>query len=128
MFYRLFLSDACLGKACYEKCKYKYDQSAADIRIGDAWGSHYKDDEKGVSAAIALTDKGNELLRCCNCELEPLNFDVVAEGQMKERVCYPPIFRKILITTFKNKRLSMGLSYQLSRVLGKFKKVIKRSY
>lgn len=83
MFYRLFLSDACLGKACYEKCKYKYDQSSADIRIGDAWGSHYKDDEKGVSAAITFTEKGNELLQRCNCELEELPFDVVAEGQMK---------------------------------------------
>ena len=37
-FYRFFLSDACLGKACYERCKYKYDRSAADIRIGDLWG------------------------------------------------------------------------------------------
>lgn len=83
MFYRLFLSDTCLGKACYKKCKYKYDQSSADIRIGDAWGSHYKDDEKGVSAAIAFTEKGNELLHRCKCELEKLPFDVVAEGQMK---------------------------------------------
>lgn len=83
MFYRLFLSDACLGKACYEKCKYKYDQSSADIRIGDAWGSHYKDDEKGVSAAIAFTEKGDELLQRCNCQLEELPFDVVAEWQMK---------------------------------------------
>ena len=83
MFYRLFLSDACLGKACYEKCKYKYDQSSADIRIGDAWGSHYKEDEKGVSAAIAFTEKGDELLQRCNCELEELPFDVVTEWQMK---------------------------------------------
>ena len=83
MFYRLFLSDACLGKACYEKCKYKYDQSSADIRIGDAWGCHYKEDEKGVSAAIAFTEKGNELLQRCNCQLEELPFDVVAEWQMK---------------------------------------------
>ena len=83
MFYRLFLSDACLGKACYERCKYKYDQSAADIRIGDAWGFHYDNDEKGVSVAIAFTEKGNEVLRRCNCELERLPFDMVAEGQMK---------------------------------------------
>ena len=84
MFYRLFLSDACLGKACYEKCKYKYDQSAADIRIGDAWGSHYKYDEKGVSAAVAFTEKGNEILNHCNCQLESIPFEVVAEGQMKK--------------------------------------------
>lgn len=84
MFYHLFLSDACLGKACYERCKYKYDQSSADIRIGDAWGSYYKGEENGVSASIAYTEKGNEVLKMCNCELEPLPFDIVAEGQMKE--------------------------------------------
>ena len=97
MFYRLFLSDACLGKACYEKCKYKYDKSSADIRIGDAWGNHYKEDEKGVSSAIAFTEKGNELLQRCNCELEEISFDVVAEGQMK--TC-PSISR--LHTSIKN--------------------------
>lgn len=85
MFYRLFLSDACLGKACYEKCKFKYDKSSADIRIGDLWGNTYKDNEDGVSAAIAFTEKGNEQLKECNCELVEHSFEVVAEGQMKKR-------------------------------------------
>ena len=125
MFYRLFLSDACLGKACYEKCKYKYDQSAADIRIGDAWGSHYKDDEKGVSAAIAFTEKDDELLQRCNCELEVLQFDVVAEGQMKKWVSYPQMLRALLMTTFKCQTIPMKVSFQLSRVLGKISKIIK---
>lgn len=84
MFYRLFLSDACLGKACYKKCKYKYDKSAADIRIGDLWGKTYEKDEKGVSCAIAFTEKGNEILKQCNVELIIHPFDIVAEGQMKE--------------------------------------------
>ena len=84
MFYRLFLSDACLGKACYEKCKFKYDKSSADIRIGDLWGKAYKDNEDGVSAAVAFTEKGNELLKECNCELVGHPFEVVSEGQMKK--------------------------------------------
>ena len=83
MFYRLFLSDTCLGKACYEKCKYKYDKSTADIRIGDMWGKTYMDNEDGVSAAIAFTVKGDELLKLCNCILVEHPFEVVAEGQMK---------------------------------------------
>ena len=82
-FYRLFLSDTCLGKACYDKCKFKYDHSSADIRIGDLWGKTYKDNEDGVSAAIAFTDKGNEVLHQCNCTLVEHPFEVVAEGQMK---------------------------------------------
>lgn len=82
-FYRLFLSDACLGGACYDKCKFKYRNSSADIRIGDAWGSYYNSNEDGVSAAIAFTKKGDDFLKACNVELENLPFDTVAEGQMK---------------------------------------------
>lgn len=82
-FYRLFLSDSCLGKACYDKCKFKYDHSSADIRIGDLWGKTYKDNEDGVSAAIAFTSKGNEVLHQSNCILVKHPFEIVAEGQMK---------------------------------------------
>lgn len=84
MFYRLFLSDSCLGKACYEKCKFKYNHSSADIRIGDLWGKTYQDNEDGVSAAIAFTEKGDGILNQCNCTLIEHPFDVVAEGQMKK--------------------------------------------
>lgn len=83
MFYALFLGDCCLGKQCYEHCKYKYDQSSADIRIGDLWGKTYIDNEDGVSGAIAFTAKGNEILHSINCELVEHPFEVVAEGQMK---------------------------------------------
>lgn len=83
MFYKLFLSDTCLGKACYDKCKYKYDKSSADIRIGDLWGKTYEKEEKGVSGAIAFTEKGIEILNNCNCELIEHSFSTVAEGQMK---------------------------------------------
>ena len=84
MFYKLFLSDCCLGKQCYEHCKYKYDHSSADIRIGDLWGKTYEEDEDGVSGTIAFTEKGNEILKHCNCELVEHTFDLVAEGQMKD--------------------------------------------
>lgn len=83
-FYNLFLSNSCLGKACYEKCKYKYNRSAADIRIGDFWGKTYQDNEDGVSAVIAFTKKGDEVLKLCNCTLVKHPFNIVAEGQMKD--------------------------------------------
>ena len=82
-FFRLFLSDSCLGKACYDKCKFKYDSSSADIRIGDLWGKTYQENEDGVSAAIAFTSKGDEVLQQCNCTFVEHPFEVVAEGQMK---------------------------------------------
>lgn len=42
----MFLGDYCSGKHCQERCKYKYDKSSADIRIGDLWGKTYAKDEK----------------------------------------------------------------------------------
>lgn len=111
MFYRLFLSDACLGKACYEKCKFKYDQSSADIRIGDLWGKTYKDNEDGVSAAIAFTEKGNELLKECNCELVEHPFEVVAEGQMKEHPKQGHLYKKITRALIEDKDINQMYSF-----------------
>lgn len=84
MFYRLFLSDSCLGKACYDKCKYKYDQSSADIRIGDAWGTAYKDDECGVSAVLSNTQKGVNILKKSNCTFVEHTLALILEGQQKK--------------------------------------------
>ena len=101
MFYQLFLGDCCLGKQCYDHCKYKYNRSSADIRIGDLWGKTYNDDEDGVSGAVAFTQKGNEVLKQCNCELVEHSFDVVAEGQMKTCPQRIGAYNKI-IETLKN--------------------------
>lgn len=101
MFYQLFLGDCCLGKQCYDHCKYKYNRSSADIRIGDLWGKTYNDDEDGVSGAVAFTQKGNEVLKQCNCELVEHSFDVVVEGQMKTCPQRIGAYNKIL-ETLKN--------------------------
>lgn len=85
LFFKFFLGDMCLGPQCEKDCKYKYDKSSADIRIGDLWGSVYKDDQKGVSALVAFTEKGREIVESLtNVTLVEHSFDVVAEGQMKE--------------------------------------------
>lgn len=94
-FYRLFLGDQCLGKQCYEHCKFKYDHSSADIRIGDLWGKTYKADEKGVSGAVAFTAKGEELLHAINCVLVEHPFEVVAEGQMKTMPKQTPLHDRL---------------------------------
>lgn len=84
VFLNLFLGDQCLGKSCYLKCKYKYNSSSADLRIGDLWGNTYKKEEKGVSAFIAFTAKGNEVAqKLSTCTLQELPFEIVAEGQMQ---------------------------------------------
>lgn len=98
IFYRLFLGNQCLGKACYLKCKYKYNCSAADIRIGDLWGNTYKNDEKGVNALIAFTQKGEDVINSLvKCTLKELPFEIVAEGQMSVCVKLHKKSRKIII-------------------------------
>lgn len=84
LFYKLFLGDYCCNPACQKNCKYKYDKSSADIRIGDFWGATYAKDEDGVSSVIAFTDKGKEILEKLGCTFEKHPFEVVAEGQMKK--------------------------------------------
>ena len=93
---RLFLNDSCLNKACYDNCKYKYNHSAADIRLGDLWGKKYSTDTKGTSSAIAFTPKGNDILKSIGCTLIEEPFGIVAEGQVKE-----PAKRSYLFNTIK---------------------------
>lgn len=83
-FYKMFLSNTCLGKACYNKCKFKYDKSVADIRVGDMWGSQYRNNNDGVSAVVAFTEVGSHILKSINCTLVPFDFDLVAEDQDKK--------------------------------------------
>lgn len=105
MFFKLFFSNTCLGKACYGSCKYKYNKSAADIRIGDLWGEKYKDNEDGVSAVISFTAKGCEILSNCNVEYEEHPFAIVAEGQAVKAPDKPFCIRKIIIGQLQNSHL-----------------------
>lgn len=85
LFYKLFLGDICLGPQCEKQCKYKYDQSSADIRIGDLWGKTYKDNQMGVSALVCFTEKGRQIIEDLkDVTLIEHPFEIVAEGQMKE--------------------------------------------
>lgn len=87
LFYKLFLGDYYCNPACREKCKYKYNSSSADIRIGDLWGRKYSDNEDGVSALIAFTTTGQEVIgKLKGCTLIEHPFEIVAEGQMRKNV------------------------------------------
>lgn len=124
-FYRLFLSDTCLGKACYQKCKFKYDKSSADIRIGDAWGKKYEADNDGVSAAIAFTDKGKNLLNSSNCILESCDFSLVAEGQQKE-LPKESIFSLMTMRLLRNSSTTIEQVQILGKVIQQKNKFVRR--
>ena len=125
-FYRLFLSDSCLGKACYDNCKFKYNHSSADIRIGDLWGNTYQNNEDGVSAAIAFTDKGNEVLHQCNCTLVEHPFEVVAEGQQRNSAKRNVIQHKIM-NRLKDGKISLDSPCMLIRHQYKLKGLIYKT-
>lgn len=83
MFLNLFLSDCCLGPQCHKDCKYKCDQSAADIRIGDFWGREYKSNTEGINSVLCFSQKGQDLLKSINCTIVEHPFEIVVEGQLK---------------------------------------------
>lgn len=89
LFYKFFLGDIALGPQCEKQCKYKYDKSSADIRIGDLWGKTYQKDKKGVSAVVAFTDRGKEVIENLkDVTLVEHPFELVAEGQMKKNASH----------------------------------------
>ena len=97
VFYALFLGDYCCNPACAKDCKYKYDQSSADIRIGDLWGETYKENDKGVSALVTFTEKGKEIVgQLENVTLVEHPFEVVAEGQMTRNTHKAPTYSLVM--------------------------------
>lgn len=85
MFWKMFLSNFIVGPHCQKNCKYKYDKSSADIRIGDLWGETYRDNEDGVSGIAAFTKRGKEVIESMkDITLVEHPFSIVAEGQKRE--------------------------------------------
>jgi len=119
-FYQLFLSDTCLGKACYTQCKFKYQHSSADIRVGDLWGSAYLNNSEGVSAVVSYTEAGDKILRNIDCDFSEHTFDLVAEDQTRENP-------KITLTSYIIYKL-LRLKFVSCRMLVKQLKVSKITF
>lgn len=130
LFYKLFLGDICLGPQCQKQCKYKYDKSSADIRIGDLWGNTYKDNEDGVSALIAFTEKGSQLIEGLqDVTLVEHPFETVAEGQMKKNAQgreLRPLFISYLRKGLPLDGKLFGLLMFSQKVVGKLHRIIKK--
>jgi coenzyme F420-reducing hydrogenase beta subunit len=89
LFYKMFLSNCCLGKSCYCHCKYKGCSSSADIRIGDLWGKTYETTDKGVSGILVFSKKGEDVIKRLNCTLIDHPSEIICEGQMHHRIKKP---------------------------------------
>lgn len=128
IFYNLFLGDYCCNPACAKNCKYKYDRSSADIRIGDLWGSTYKDNDKGVSALITFTSKGKEVVaQLKDVTLVEHPFEVVAEGQMKSNTILKelaPFVKRFLRTSLEITSPILKFIFIMQKVINKTKQII----
>ncbi len=101
IFYRFFLGNYCLNKPCYQKCKFKYLSSSADLRIGDMWGKKYANNDDGVTSLIAFTNKGCSILEEIDgCHLQKESVKDSTEGQYKKPL-KEPFIRKMVINALK---------------------------
>lgn len=136
LFYRLFLDNYCLNECCYSSCKYKVGASAADIRIGDAWGKTYRKNFEGVTAVVAMSEKGREVIEQSRSllELEPQPFSIFTEGQMarnarrpaiRDKVIYAlergwslPVIMREIVTPYRRRFLPGRLANRLLALIG----------
>lgn len=127
LFYRMFLADRCLGKQCYHDCKFKYDRSAADIRIGDLWGRKYKHDEKGVNGVVCNTPKGVEIMEKLTDKLyiDISSLAIVGEAQMK-KCAHKPISYKFVMRSLKE-ATSLETIYRKAYRMEIVDRIIKRT-
>lgn len=129
LFYKLFLGDIALGPQCEIQCKYKYDKSSADIRIGDLWGPTYQHDQKGVSALIAFTEKGRELVEGLkDVTLVEHPFEIVAEGQMKKNAHHQEV-KPLMMFLLRHGICLDGVAFKaielLQKIITKIKVILK---
>ena len=97
-FYALFLSEVSIDKDCFA-CRFRFDQIAADIRVGDFWGEKYQQNNKGVSVILAQTECGAQWLEKLQQEgsmqLQPCDFEELRrlkEGNDHGRKPIPPFY------------------------------------
>lgn len=130
IFYKLFLGDYCSNPACSKSCKFKYDRSSADIRIGDLWGKTYENDKDGVSAVVTFTEKGEKIFKLLNCTFVKHSFETVAEGQMKcnTKIAYTANLVKFLLC-LKVKYIPdiiWQIVFIIEKIMRKFYKLFKK--
>jgi hypothetical protein len=128
LFYKMFLNDSCLGKACYEKCKYKALSSSADIRAGDFWGASYRHDDKGVSCVLVFTEKGLQIIKAIenSVMLIPQKTTVVLEGQMKSPPVKPRTYQ--LINLLLKSKLKLNTICKLCWFVYKIRSATNRKH
>lgn len=130
LFFRLFLGDIALGPQCEHQCRFKYNKSSADIRVGDLWGKAYKDNEEGVNALIAFTKKGIDTIESLeNVTFIEHTFDEVADGQMKQNARHKEMQPIVMFLLKKQVGLTSPIfkfTFFIQKVISKLKSLTKK--
>lgn len=84
IYMKCFLKNLTLRPSCYD-CPVKNGKSGSDIVLGDFWGVDKKhpqlDDDKGLSAVIVYTEKGQRILDLLTCiNKEKIEYDEILDG------------------------------------------------
>lgn len=61
LFWQVFFENILLSDACYE-CQVRRENTSADLRIGDYWGTRFQNYTDGVSAVFACTSQGEKAI------------------------------------------------------------------
>lgn len=61
LFWQVFFENILLGDACFE-CKVRRENTSADLRIGDYWGTKFQNRIDGVSAVFACSCQGEKAI------------------------------------------------------------------
>ncbi len=133
LFYKLFLGNYCLNAACYDKCKFKNQQSSADVRIGDLWSKACQKGDEGFSTVFANTKKGTSIINDLKdfCVIKEESLKAVSEGQMLKTLKMPLIRTKVIKDLSMNKSLTYIYLYtmvsrKISSMVGTIKNLISR--
>lgn len=127
IFYSLFLGNVCLNKPCYDSCKFKSNNSSADIRIGDLWSKNYQESKKGMSAVIANTHAGESVISSLfeRCDIFKEKLEVVCDGQMRSKLAEPAMRDKIV--SMLSRKRNIRYVYWYYKITRKINSLLKRS-
>lgn len=81
--------------------------------------------EEGVSGVIILTQKGEDIIKSCNCELEKSSLEIVSEIQMKQSP-QRPLYHKLMMYVLESKSLDISYAYFIIRCQKTYKKYKRR--
>ncbi len=113
LFQNNFFGNYILNIPCYT-CKFRGQNSAADIRMGDLWGGKYSHNESGVTGILSFTKSGDEIIENLNdsCNIQEEEIMTICAGQILNDIQIPKQRKYIFDSIRNNKPLnSIYLKY-----------------